>query len=96
MPIVWAVLAAVGTLAAIVIVGYFAYGSESDGVSATYAVAFPLGLLWGGALSAGVIQLTKLAHPAVRIGGPLGCGFMAGAALLGLVFLFFVGIFPAL
>lgn len=96
MPALWIVTAAVGTVVGLAVVVFFAAGSESAGVTATMLAAFPLGLLWSGALAALVVQLSGQTRAGVRIGAPLGCGFVGGLGLLVMVALFFLAIFPAL
>ncbi len=93
-PLVWLAVAAVGTLICLVVVGVAAAGSESAGVSATYSVAFPLGFLWAGALAA--VAGNFFLEGGARMAAPFGCGVLGGGALLGLIVLFFVAIFPAL
>ena len=93
-PLVWLIVAALGTMACVAVVGFAGYGSESAGVSASYMVAFPLGFLCGGSLAAvaGNFFLTGR----LRLAAPFGCGLLAGGLFLLMVFVFFVAIFPAL
>lgn len=96
MPLVWLGLTLIVSFIAIVFVGVATYNSESAGVVATQLAAFPVGLLWGGLLSALTIQLFKAKTMALRIGVPITCGLLAGIVVLTLTVLFFVVIFPLL
>ena len=96
MPALWLAVAAFGSLIALGVVVVCAIDSETAGINATMAVAFPLGLLWSGALAGVVIHLMHNDKPAVRIAAPFGCGCLGGLVLFALVALFFVAIFPAL
>ncbi len=94
-PAAWIILGLLGTIAAAVGVGMSAAGSESAGVAATQAVAFPIGLLWCGGLVALIVHFLK-SGKGVRYGAPLGCGCLGGFLFVGLVIVFFSVIFPAL
>ncbi len=93
-PVVWLVVAGIGMVICVAVVGVAGYGSESAGVAASYMVAFPLGFLCGGSLAAlaGNFFLTGR----VRLAAPFGCGLLAGVVALLMTFVFFAGIFPAL
>lgn len=93
-PLVWFVVAGLGTVICAVIVGIAAADSESAGMAATYGVAFPLGFLWAGSLTA--IAGNFFLKGPVRMGAPFGCGLLAGGAMLGSMVVFFVAIFPSL
>ncbi len=95
-PALWLVGALLGTVVGLALVGLAASGSESAGVSATYAAAFPLGALWSGAIVALAMHFINKGGKAARFGAPLGCGCLGGALLFGLIFVFFVAIFPSL
>ncbi len=94
-PAAWLVLCLLGTVVAGVAVGMSGYNSESAGVLAAKAVAFPIGLLWTGALVALVVHLAK-AGKGIRIGAPLGCGCLGGVFFLVALLLFFGGIWQSL
>ena len=96
MPAAWCGLALMGLLVGGGLVGVAAYDSESAGVTAMYVATFPLAFLVCGALGGVAIHLAGKTDPKVRIGGPLICGCLGGGAILVLVILFFVAIFPAL
>ena len=96
MPALWVLAALFGSLLACAVVGAFAYNSESAGVTATMVAAFPVGLLWSGAIAALAVHVLKQDRPLVRYGVPAGCAFVGGIGLLILVSIFFVAIFPAL
>jgi hypothetical protein len=97
MPVIWMILAFLGTLIAAAGVGIAAYNSESAGVQATQIAAIPFGFVWGGALAAAIIQLFwKKASTAVRVAGPIGCGCLGAIVFVGLVVVFFAAIFPSL
>ena len=94
-PAAWLILGLLGTIVAAVAVGMSAADSETAGVAATQAVAFPVGLLWSGGLVALIVHFMK-SGKGVRFGAPIGCGCLGGLLFLGLVIVFFVGIFPSL
>jgi len=97
MPVIWMILALLGTLITAAAVGIAAYDSETAGVQATQIMAIPFGFVWGGALAAAIIQLFwKKASTAVRAAGPIGCGCLGAIVIVGLVVVFFAAIFPAL
>lgn len=97
MPVVWLVATLVITLVCAVVVGGMASTSESKGVEAAQWAAMPFGFVWGGLLSAVLVQLAwKKASPAVRVAGPLGCGCLGAIVMIGLIVVFFAAIFPAL
>ncbi|MFH1437475.1 MAG: hypothetical protein ABIJ56_17345 [Pseudomonadota bacterium] len=97
IPGIWAGIAAVVTLIALVLVAIMASGSETAGVNATTLASLPVGVVWGGSLASVIIHLAfKKASSKVRIGAPIGCGCLGGIFLLALVFIFFQAIFPAL
>ena len=93
-PVVWIVLAGLGTVICATIVGMAGYRSESAGVDAAYLVVFPLGFLCGGSLAALVGNFFLQGR--VRLAAPFGCGLLAGVVALLMTFVFFVAIFPAL
>ncbi len=97
MPLVWLGVTLLITLICGVVVGGMASTSETKGVEAAQLAALPFGFVWGGMLSAVIVQLAwKRATPAVRIAGPLGCGCLGAIVMIGLIIVFFAAIFPAL
>jgi hypothetical protein len=94
-PAAWLILGFLGTVIAGVAVGLSAADSESAGVLATQAVAFPVGALWSGGLVALIVHFMK-SGKGVRFGAPIGCGCLGGIIMVALVVVFFVGIFPSL
>lgn len=95
MPIAWAVVALVVTLASVACVGVFASGSESDGVFASNVAAFPLGFGCSGAAAALVVHFVVKRGP-LRTAAPLGCGCLGGVGLLAGLFVFYAAIWPSL
>ncbi len=97
MPGIWLGVGALVSLTCLAYLGFAAYGSESAGVRATYAVALPLGTVWAGAITALAVHLFyKRGSRGVRVGVPMGCGCLGGLILFGLIAVFFMAIFPAL
>ncbi len=97
MPLLWLGATLLITLVCAVVVGIMGSGSESDGVEAAQLAAAPFGFVWGGLLSAAIIQLGwKRASTGVRVGGPLGCGCLGAIVMIGGIIVFFAAIFPAL
>ncbi len=96
--LVWLFIALLGTLAGVVAIGMSGYQSESLGVTATYVMALPLGLVWTGAFVAVVVYfVTNQNHnKALHIGAPVGCGCLGALLLPVLVWVFFTGIWPSL
>ena len=94
-PAAWLIFGLLGTIVAAVAVGLSVAESESAGVMATRAVAFPIGVLWTGGFVALVTHFMK-SGKGVRFGAPLGCGCLGGIFMLALIVVFFVAIFPAL
>ena len=89
-------LGVLGTLVAAVIIGVAGYDSESAGVTATYAVALPLGLVWGAGIGALIGRFALGSSPTAAKVAPGGCGCLSGILLLVVAVLFFEAIFPAL
>lgn len=96
MPIVWLVLTAVGTFLCFVGLGIAISDSESAGVTATMVVAFPLGLLWCGAVAALVTHFAVARKSMIRVFAPMGCALFGGCVALVLAAFFFAVIFPEL
>ena len=98
LPLVWLAAGIVGTIAGVAIVGAAAYNSESGGIVATNAAAFPLGALWGGSIGAWIAHfaLRDRDSKGLRIAAPFGCGCLSGVVMLLLSIVFFAAIFPAL
>ena len=94
-PAAWLIFGLLGTIIAAVAVGLSAADSESAGVLATQAVAFPVGLLWTGGFVALVVHFMK-SGKGVRFGAPIGCGCLGGIIMVALVVVFFTAIFPSL
>lgn len=95
MPAAWLVLATVLSLVCCAGVGFSAYRSESGGVNSAMISSFPLGFLMAGVLAALVTHFVAR-NPTIRALAPVGCGCLGGLGMFGLVFVFFVAIFPAL
>jgi hypothetical protein len=94
----WLFVAFLGTLVSAVAIGMSGYQSESLGVTASYVMALPLGLLWSGAFTAVVVYLaTDRNHDKrLHIGAPLGCGCLGALVFPVLLWVFYVGIWPSL
>ena len=97
MPAIWLGATILITLICAVVVGGMASQSETDGVQATQIASIPFGFVWGGLVSAAILQFGwKKASPGMRAGGPLGCGCLGAIVMAGLVVVFFTAIFPSL
>ncbi len=97
MPGIWLGVAVLVTLVMGGYVGFAAWRSETAGMQATYAAAWPLGTVWAGAITALAVHLFyKKGNKGVRVGVPIGCGCLGGMILFGLIFVFFATIFRAL
>jgi hypothetical protein len=96
MPIAWWSAALIGAVCLSLVVGVAGMRSESGGVEAALLAAAPLGFLLGGALGSVPVHLLVRGSTAGRLLAPVGCGCLAGAATLALVFVFFAAVFPAL
>ena len=96
MPIMWVVLALVGTCVCAVAVGMAIADSESAGVTATMVIAFPMGLLWCGAIAAVVTHFAIGRKSLVRTLAPIGCAVFGGCIALVVAGFFFAVIFPEL
>lgn len=96
MPMMWLVVAAVGTFVCLVGVSIAIGDSESAGVTATMVAAFPLGLLWCGAIAGVVTHFAVRRRSMIRVLAPMGCAVLGGFVALGVVGVFFVAIFPSL
>lgn len=97
MPGVWLGISTLVTIGGLAFLGIMASGSERDGMDAAYIVAGPLGIVWAGCLAAIIVHLAmKRASTGVRVGVPIGCGFLGGVTLFGLILLFFAVIWPEL
>ncbi len=92
----WSLAAVVVTFASFASVGIAAYGSESAGVVAASIAALPLGFVWTGFFGAVVGRYLFTDNVAARRFAPLGFGCGGGLLFSFLVFIFFVGVFPAL
>jgi hypothetical protein len=75
--------------------GMSIYESESAGIVASYALAFPVGFSFAGLLGA-VVGYFGLTSKGLQIALPIVLGFVAGIGCLLATFVFFVTIFPAL
>lgn len=97
MPGIWLGVAAFLTLGGLGAILLGAMDSERAGVAMTWVAAAPLGLGWAGALAALVIHLfIKKAGAGVRVGVPIGCGFLGAIVTFVLVAVFFAVIWPEL
>ena len=97
MPIVWVLIALLGTGAAVAGVGIGVMDSESAGMMAAQIAAGPLGFVLAGALGGLIIHFAvKRATTLLRVVGPMGCGCLGGGVAAGLTVLFFTLIFPSL
>lgn len=96
MPLVWFLIAGMGTCAGLAGVGIAVNDSETAGVEATMIAAFPLGLLWSGLLAAAVVHFVVPRPSLARIFVPLGCSFVGACLALAATAFFFMAIFPAL
>ncbi len=97
MPGIWLGISALVSLAGLAYLGISAYGSESAGVTATWIVSGPLGLVWAGSFAAVIVHFAfRRGSTAVRAGVPIGCGCLGAVACFALVFVFFAAIWPSL
>jgi len=96
MPVVWIVLTLLVTLGSVGGVGFAISTSEEAGKTAALVAAFPLAFCWSALLAALGLQLFKKGGTGVRVGLPLGCGFLGALVFFGLVAGFLLVIFPQL
>ena len=97
MPLGWVAVAGLVSIAACAGIGLGVNDSESAGVLAAQLSAFPLGFSLSAALAGLIIHFAiQRATTLLRVTGPLGCGCLGGLVTLGVVFGFFVLIFPEL
>lgn len=95
-PLLWGGIAVFLTCAGLGGVLLAVSDSESNGITASMVVAFPLGFVWAGALAAIVLFFMKRTSRGIRIGAPFGCGCLGGMGLAAIAVLFFAVIFPEL
>ncbi|MCO4763085.1 MAG: hypothetical protein KC502_16325 [Myxococcales bacterium] len=77
-------------------VGYAGYHSESAGVRAMYMAALPLGFSFFGLLGAAAAHFFVKEKAIFKVVIPVVAGGVGGPLVLGLIFVFFEFIFPAL